>query len=480
MSSSASPPSSLRKQVLVWIIGPLLAIFVVNSILGYRVAITTANQAYDRLLLASVKAIADRVTISGGEISVDIPYVALELFESNIRERIFYKVSAPDGSTITGYEDLPPPPAGAARNRATFFRSEYHGESLYQAALYKQLYDPTVQGMVLIQVGETAESREALSRQILYDGLVRQGLLITFAAVLLLLGARYALKPLLRLRDSIAQRAWTDLTPVDETGVQSEVRPLIQALNQHTGRIDRMINSRVAFIADAAHQIRTRLTILKTQVEYGMRLEDPTALRDVLAGARGIIDETTRFFNQLLVLAHAEAKAVPGHDAEAVDLGALAHSIAHEWVTEARRKQINLGFDGPETGVMVRGNALLLGELISNLLDNAIRYSHSGGIVTLRVRQAAGSVVLEVEDNGPGIPGSERSKVFDRFYRVPGADAGGSGLGLAIAGEICRSHEADIALETAAGGDGLLVRVVFRAAESGAITSEGSPVASAG
>ena len=470
MSSNANPPSSLRKQLLVWILGPLLLLFVVNSILGYRVAISTANQAYDRLLLASVKAIADRVTISGGEISVDIPYVALELFESNIRERIFYKVSAPDGSTITGYEDLPPPPEAAARDRATFFRSEYPGESLYQAAIYKQLYDPTVQGMVLIQVGETAEAREALSRGMVYDGLVRQGLLIALAALLLSLGARYALKPLLRLRDSIAQRASTDLTPVDESGVQSEVRPLIQALNQHTDRIDRMINARVTFIADAAHQIRTRLTILKTQVEYGMRLEDPAALREVLAGARGIIDETSRFFNQLLVLAHAEAKAVPGHDAEPVDMAALAHSITHEWVTEARRKKINLGFEGPESGLTVRGNALLLGELAANLLDNAIRYSHSGGAVTVRVRDEAAFVVLEVEDNGPGIAQAERTKVFGRFYRPPGSDGEGSGLGLAIAGEICRSHEADIGLATGAGGDGLLVRVIFRAASASPVT----------
>jgi Response regulators consisting of a CheY-like receiver domain and a winged-helix DNA-binding domain len=224
MSSNAKPPSSLRRQLLAWILGPLLFLFAVNALLSYRVAIATANQAYDRLLLASVKAIADRVTISGGEISVDIPYVALELFESNIRERIFYKVSGPVGATLTGYDDLPAPPATATPDRPNFFRSEYHGESLYQAALFKQLYDPTVKGMVLIQVGETAESREALSRRILYDGLVRQGLLIGFAALLLSLGARYALKPLLRLRDSIAQRTSTDLTPVDESGVQSEVR----------------------------------------------------------------------------------------------------------------------------------------------------------------------------------------------------------------------------------------------------------------
>jgi len=124
MSSNAKPASSLQRQLLAWLLGPMLLLFIVNSIIGYRIAIATANEAYDRLLLTSVKTIADRVTISGGEIEVDIPYVALELFESNIRERIFYRVSAPDGSTLTGYDDLPPPPPGASKSKPAFFRSD--------------------------------------------------------------------------------------------------------------------------------------------------------------------------------------------------------------------------------------------------------------------------------------------------------------------------------------------------------------------
>jgi two-component system, OmpR family, sensor histidine kinase TctE len=478
MSSSGRPPSSLRRQLLIWLLGPLLLLFIVNSVLSYRVAITTSNEAYDRLLLASVKAIADRVTISSGEIAVDIPYVALELFESNMHERIFYKVAGPDGTTLTGYEDLPPPPANTPGGRPTFFRSEYRGESLYQAAIYKPLYDPSVRGTVLIQVGETSESRDALSRKILLDGLMRQGLLIALAAGLLLLGVRHSLKPLLRLRESITRRVSTDLTPVDEEGVQSEVRPLIQALNQHTERIGRMIDARVNFVADAAHQIRTHLAILKTQVGYGMRLEDPQALRGALSETSGTIDETGRFFNQLLVLAHAEAKAVPGHDVESVDLAALAHSVALEWVGAARMKQINLGFEGVDSGIAVRGNKALLGELVSNLVDNAIRYTQPGGAVTLRTRPGPQDVVIEVEDNGPGIPEAERERVFERFYRGPASDGDGSGLGLAIVREICRSHEASIELSTPQGGDGLLVRARFRQLE-GALTSAGSPCASA-
>ena len=465
MSSSSSAPRSLQRQLLVWLLGPMVALFVVNSVIGYRVAIATANEAYDRLLLASVKAIADRVTLVGGEITVDIPYVALELFESNIRERIFYKVSAPDGTTLTGYEDLPPPPAHASRMGPTFFHGEYHGESLYQAALRKPLYDPTLKGMVLVQVGETEESRQALSRRILYDSLLPQGMLITFAAVFLVLGVRFALMPLRRVRESLAARSSTDLTPVDASAVQSEVRPLIHALNAHTGRIEHMIAARVNFVTDAAHQIRTRLSILQTQVEYGQRLDDAAALRAVLTEARVHVAEAGHFFKQLMILAHAEAKAIPGQDSERVDLAALAHAAALERVSAAREKHINLGFEGPESGVAVRGSALLLGELLMNVLDNAIRYTHAGGSVTLRVFVAGREAVIEVEDNGPGIPAGERSRVFERFYRAASTGDEGSGLGLAIAAEICRSHQADIALATPPAGHGLLVTVRLLLAE---------------
>ena len=478
MSSNPNAPRSLAQQLLVGLLIPLLALLVVNAVLSYRVAIDTANEAYDRLLLASVKAIADRVSVSGGEISVDIPYMALELFESNIRERIFYKVSGPDGATLTGYEDLPPPPQAAPREHPIFFRSDYHGESLYQAALFKPIYDPIVKGAVLIQVGETAESREALSRRILYDGLVRQGLLITLAALLLWMGVRYVLRPLMRLRDSIAGRSATDTTPVEEEGVQSEVRPLIQAINQHTQRIDRMINARVSFIADATHQIRTRLTILKTQMEYGQRLKEPEALRGVLAEAQANVDDTSHFFNQLLVLAHAEVDAIPGRDLQIVDFAALAHAITHEWVPEARAKQIDLAFDGPDHGEFVPGSKLLLGELVSNLLDNAIRYTHRGGNVTVRIRSEGEMLALEVEDDGPGIPEAERERVFERFYRAPGSDSEGSGLGLAIVREICRSHQATIE-RAAAGSDGLLVRVRIRSARAPAIIPSKETAASA-
>jgi two-component system sensor histidine kinase TctE len=255
------------------------------------------------------------------------------------------------------------------------------------------------------------------------------------------------------------------------------VRPLIQALNQHAGRIEAMTEARLKFVTDAAHQVRTRFSVLRTQMEYGQRLADAEAMRAVLAGAQASVEDTSRFFTQLMVLAHAEANVAPASQQERVDLAQLVHGLALEWVGAARAKQINLGFEGPESGAFVRGNAVLLRELVTNLLDNAIRYTHDGGSVTLRIAAEEASVVLDVEDNGPGIAPGDRARAFERFYR--GSEGEGSGLGLAIAHEICASHGASIELASPAGGAGLLVRVRMRRDPGAAPASESrSPGAS--
>lgn len=462
------PPGSLLRQLLAWLLIPLVFLLAFNAFLSYRAALATANEAYDRLLLASVRAIADRVAVVDDRIAVDVPYVALELFESKSQERIFYRVATQAGETITGYDDLPPPPrrpaASIAPDSPVFYRAPYHDETVYFAALQKPLYDTRDRGPVLIQVGETTEARDALSSRILYDSLVRQGLLIAVAAFVVALGLRRGLRPLLRLRDSIARRAPTDLTPIDDDGVQREMRPLIQALNQHTGRLDTLIAARQRFLDDASHQLRTPLAALKTQVEYGLGRAAPETGSALLRDMHRTTEETIRLVNQLLALARAEPQGVSSRDMIALDIIALARATTAELVPAARQKQIDLGFDGGGDTCMVTGNRLLLHELIVNLVDNAIRYTQAAGEVTVRVSGVDRRIVLDVDDNGPGIPPAERGRVFERFYRGSTAMGQGSGLGLAIVHDICRSHAAAIELTLPQSGKGLRVRVVFDAA----------------
>ena len=460
MSSNPEAASSLRGQLLAWVVGPQLVLFILNAMLSYRVAIDTANEACDRLLLASVRAIADRVSLSQDEIVVDIPYVALELFESNVKERIFYRVAGPNGRTITGYDDLPPP-ATPLTEKPVFYSANYRGETLYFAALYRRIYVGSSGVPVLVQVGESSESRSELSNRILYDGIVRQGLLIVLAGTLLVLGIRFAMRPVIRMGDSVARRDTSDLSPLDEMAVPSELHPLIAAINSHSQRIRQMIESRLRFLADASHQIRTRLAVLRAQLDYGSRVDNTMAVKGVILEVRQMVVETTRFFEQLLRLAMAETKQQTWQELAPVDLAEIAHEVAFDWVRSAREKNILLEFEGQAGSAVVMGDTILLRELCANVVDNAIRYTPSGGHVTVRVAKEGGVVALEIVDTGPGIPVEEREKVFGRFYRSSGSDVAGSGLGLAIVTEICRLHAASVELADGPESTGLRVRVTM-------------------
>jgi len=451
---------SLRRQLLLWLLLPLVALLVVNAWFGYRTALATASEAYDRLLLASVRAIADRIGVDNGEITVDLPYVALQLFESDIQERIYYRVSTGSGRTITGYADLPPPRA-LEPDRPVFYEATYNGEAIYLAALAKRVYDAEGDDRVIVAVGETSEARLRLSRAILRSELERQGLLVAAAALLVALGLARGLAPLRRLSEAIGRRAPTDLTPIDDRPAQKEVRPLIRAINLQLARVRKLLAARERFVADASHQVRTPLTVLKTQVEYGLRQELAPPARDLLRELHQTIEQTARLVNQLLALVRAEPDAAPNLEFGPVDLPALARETAIEWVPVAQRKRVDLGYEGAESGVDVRANRLLLHDLLANLIDNAIRYSPAGAVVTVRVRRDGDDALLEVEDSGPGIPETERAHVFERFFRGRGSGVDGSGLGLAIVKDVCASHGADVGLDTPASGAGLLVRVRF-------------------
>lgn len=476
-------PDSLRFQLLRWLLAPLLVLLSINAWFSNRAAVSTANIAFDRLLMASAEAIAEDVEFKDGEVVVDLPYAALELLESNLQERIFYRVVAPGGQTATGYEDLPlPPPLPAPAPESTpapartpealsnYYSARYRGETVYLVALSKKLYGTGVAEPVLIIVAETGEAREALSRKIVLEGLAREAVLIAAAGLLVWFGLGRGLRPLTRLRSSVEQRMPTDLSPIDPVRVQTEVRPLIEALNQHTARIERLLSSRQRLITDASHQMRTPLAEMRTQIEYSLRQNRPELTHQTLVDIHADIDHLARLLTQLLLQARADPDGLPELRTASVDMTELARQTALDHVRAARKKAMDLSFEAPcpDAAARVMGNELLLRELIANLIDNAILYGEERGSVTVRVGvQADAGVTLEVEDDGPGIPADERDKVFERFYRSPAAAAArraGSGLGLSIVRDIGTAHGAKVALLTPHSGVGLCVRVTMASA----------------
>jgi len=483
MPASAPAPSktpgSLRGQLLRWLLGPLLALVALNTVFVYRNALDAADVAYDRSLLASTRARAERVSIVGGKVVADVPYVALDSFETDTMGRIYYKVSGIRGETVSGYGDLPPVPANVPRSETypalvRFYHANYNGQPVRIAALLQPVYDDSMRGIALIQVGETLEARRLLSNQILFDTLTWQALLLLALALLVWFAVRLVLQPLMRLKSAVEAGSINDSTDVDPALVHKEVRPLVAAMNHSRARLQHLIASQRRFIADASHQLRTPLTVLKTQAELALREcdragSDPeqtrAALRQIVQSMAATTDSTVNLANRLLTLARIEH----GGDAEGaatlaapVSLRDIARQVGLELAMAAVAKQIDMSLDANGPG-MVEGQALLLHEMIANLADNALRYTPLGGSLALTVHEDDSSVVLEVSDSGPGIAAAERERVFAPFYRAAATlerNPGGAGLGLAIVQDIATVHGATITLGDTPGG-GLLVAVRF-------------------
>ena len=461
---------SLRQRVARWLLPPIAVLLLLNGWTAQRTARATVDRAYDRGLLSSAHLIADRSYSNHGEVVVDLPYAALEMLGDGSNERVFYGVFWPDGEAITGYDDLPRPPPSTAP--VTVLDTAYRGEPVRMVVLRKRLYDPEQMNAssVLVVVAETVGLRTNVAHELFFESLRSQGLLVGAGLLLIWLTLTTAFRPLTQLGEAFAARRDDDLTPVATRGIPAEVAPLIVAVNHHMERIEAMLQSRKRFVADAAHQLRTPLAVLRTQIDYGLRQHEPAEMRRALDGLDHSVRHSQRLTNQLLALSRAEAVNGLASERAPVDLVALARDVAAELSPIAVARGIDLGFeaegiDAGATARSVRGNDGLLRELTMNLIDNALRYTPAGGSVTVAVERAPGGLRLVVTDTGPGIPQPERERVFHRFYRILRDGQGeGSGLGLAIVREIARAHGSDAVLADGAGGRGLCISVSFAAA----------------
>lgn len=451
---------SLRRELTIWLVGVLSTLLLADAWYSYSDALRAANHAYDRSLSASLKGIAERIYATESEVVVDIPYSALELFESGSSDRVFYSVGMIGEEPITGYDGLPRPEQ-LLINEAVFYDGNYKGQAVRLGAMLKPLYRAEFPKPVLVIFGETTNSRQEVVQTLFSREIGRKALLVVVALAVALIATMLAVKPVERLGEAISARPEDDLRPVDAVDVPVEVIPLVDAINLHMGRIDRMVEARRRFITDAAHQLRTPLAVLNTQAEYALRQDSVADMRPAIEALHRSLGSAIRLTNQLLSLSRAEPVNGLMVMRQPVDLVALARDIVVELLPLAARKQIDLGFEAIDESVVVSGNPVLLRELLANLIDNALRYTPAAGITTVRVDLAAGAARLLVSDNGPGIPKEQREAVFHRFVRLDSSDHSGSGLGLAIVREIVHGHDGEIHLEDGPGGRGLGVVVTL-------------------
>ncbi len=442
---------SLFGEILDWMFAPLLLLWPLSVAITFLVARTLAEAPFDRALVDRVRVIAEQVRWSGNTVQATLPSAARELLRADDQASIYYQVIDPQGEAILGTSDLPAPAlydfpeAGVVKLR----NDEQHGTEIRVGYLYVEPRDAGMQARpALVQVAETLEKRTRLANEIIKGVIFPQFLILPLAVGLVWFGLGRGLAPLKSMQQRIRDRDPDDLSPIDPRGVPEEISPLVDAFNDLLQRLDSSIAAQKRFIADAAHQLKTPLAGLRTQAELALRETDAQEVRRSLEQLVRSAERGGHVVSQLLALARMENQRdrVPF---DALDLNPLARRLVTDRADEAIRRGIDFGFETDDRPAPIVGHPLLLAELFNNLIDNALRYASTGGTVTVSVRTAEPDVVLEVEDNGPGVAAPERELIFERFYRGLDTQSTGSGLGLAIVREIAEQHAATVSVEDA-------------------------------
>jgi len=448
---------SLYAQLLAWVVATLAAVLCLNLFLGLKQAQDTADIVTDNMLLGSARVIAEAVRVdTGGLVTVDIPPSALEIFNTGYGDRVYYRVATPWGNVIAGYDPLTMPDRrGVGQNM------HIRDMDMRAMAIDHPVVGLGEDGVVTVTVAVTRNGEQALRRRLWLSDFAYQFVLVVAAGLVTLLGLNRGLGPVLRLRDAVLASRRERLEPFDPLSVQMELRPLVHALNDYMDRVQKQMAAQRRFVANAAHQLRTPLTLLMTQAAFAARESDPESRKEALQSLTRSTRHVSRLAEQLLTLTRAE----PGSRApraERIDVGKVAREVLEAHAETALRQSIDIGLEAEGEAPIV-GDGAMLREMIVNLVDNALRYTPAFGEVTVSVRCEQDDVVLTVEDSGPGIPESERGQVFERFYRIMGTQAEGSGLGLAIVREVVDGAGGNVDLGIAsAGGLSVIVRLPFK------------------
>jgi two-component system sensor histidine kinase TctE len=478
--------SDLRNRLLLLLLVPLCLLVMIWAWMDYRSADEAASQ-HDQRLQRLLPALADSV-IAPALSERESPVILLAPpIEDFLRLRPGYAgysvMAVPSGRVVAGDAWI----VGAMpTTQAAEFHSLEYGGVTYRVAV--QRGRTAGAGEMVVALADGSDARQHWALQTLLRIVLPNLLLLGAAAVAIHWAVRKAFQPLVDLAAAVERRSPQDLSPIDEAASPTEVRPLVHSLNRLFALVNAQAEGQRRFVADAAHQLRTPLAGLQAQVEAwalmarsaapsvsDLESNRPQVLVqkgknaivlgvDQVEKLRDATRRTSQLTHQLLALSRADARNHDAQPQQRVDLKDLCEQLLESFLDAATRKGLDLGLDAQ--AVHVNGHGWLLRELLSNLVDNAIQYTPSGGSVTIRcgataLAQEAPRAFLEVEDDGPGIPESEQMRVMERFYRVPGSVGEGTGLGLAIADEIARVHRATLTLGRNAQGRGLVVRLVF-------------------
>ncbi|MET1115926.1 MAG: sensor histidine kinase [Comamonas sp.] len=448
-SARVRPAWSLRRQLLVGILLPVLLLIGFNTWSLHQQTLAALNTAYDRTLLASAKSISEQLGVYGydeaAELRALVPYSALEIFEADNQSRMFYRVSTMGGEMVSGFAELPMwrgripqrPPYAAL---VDFYDAQFRGAPVRMAVLLQPVASSEGRGMAVIQVAETLELREAQAWPILWRTLASQALLVAVIALIVVLVVQRATQPVRALSAALQARRQGDLSPLDAPAAARELQPLVQATNQVMQRLRLLLAHQKRFVRDASHQLRTPLAVLKIQVQSAQRGDVPAAQAFAEIGAT--VERATQLANQMLALAKVEQLRQQAEPAQPGAWDEIVREIALDLSPLIAAKDLDFELQAAQQ-VSVDAHGWMLRELTRNLLHNAIHHSPASG--WLRVHLTAmpepggvGTLAhLCISDSGPGISDELAQRLFQPFSA--GDLQGGSGLGLAICHEIVQA-----------------------------------------
>jgi len=449
---------SIRQRLLLLLLPALAALLGLWAWSAYRSVLRFADIAYDSALYNTARTLATQVKGQDGKPILDLSEDERQMLEVDPQDDVYFEVFAADGERLGGTAELPVPDAASAPGDFGYLYDGTFGrESLRLVQYVPSSAEPF---QFVVRIGETRRKRNRLATEATLAMVPVQIAFIGTSVLLVWLGIGWGLRPLEALRAAIARRDHADLEPLSLRGLPLELRAQAEAINELIARLRVVLDAERRFLADATHQLRTPLTVLRTQSELTLRASDLDSLKAGVRRMAAVCERLARLANQLLNLSRAEAGLAGLAGTAPMDFVPVLEEVLarHEPAAHAKQQTLELHTDGGP--LKLRGDRLMLEEMVANLVDNAIRYSPPRARIAVEAKGAGASVRLAVRDDGPGLSDLERQRVLDRFYRGAGVTEPGSGLGLAIVREIVRAHDGQFTLSPARADGGGLLAVV--------------------
>lgn len=445
---------SLRRRLLRRLLLPLLPILLLGAVFAYLFALRAAMNAYDLGLLNEALDLSKQVEFRENALTIDLPLAAQQMLQSNNQDREAYVAWDSRGRLISGSQKLQLVIELHPDDESLFHDIVLDGEANRAIVLKQQLAGRTY----YIAISQTLRGRNKLTGSTFIGILLPEALLALVSITVVMWGVRRGLSPVDALRDEISSRSSSDLRPIQEAAAPEELSPIIHGINELLGNLAAAFASHRRFIADAAHQLRTPLASLSSQIEVALK-SPPVDIKEFLRQLLATTQRTTHLSNQLLSLARLEHTEQFMYEITTVDFKQIILDTSADFVSLAARKEVELDFELQTA--LISGSPLMLREMLANLLDNAVRYTPAGGQIHVTVQTQSPGIQLTVENNGPVIPDAELGKLGTPFHSPPSSKPDGCGLGLAIVLEIARLHHADVSFKHGRNNEGLRVCIHF-------------------